>query len=395
MKKLTQVAFSICLFGLATFSSQAYTSLYVFGDALSTTTNNTSGQTKYYYGGRFSNGRVWVEVLAQRQSIGISENWSYYDCGSADLVNNLKNFSISPSVASNALFVVWVDDADLYDEAVNGNGSQAQWTAAINAGQANELSAITTLYNKGVRTLIMPSVVDISQVPYFSQTYNTSYLQTMHTECIAYNTAFSNTLNQARAACPGLTIYEPNFFALLNDMLTNGASFGLTNVLYDGTTIDALDNLGSDANTNGLGDNYVYWDYLDPTAKLHEIMADTTEQMIAPVRVNDIVLLSPTSAPIYTNRLDVVNMPVGLNGFVDGTTNLYQKGWTWTAVTNITSTSTVQSLFVYGTPLSIGLPGGNGSLDPGNPSNSPTPTNAPTSYWQAYRLRFPMAWNWP
>src|SRR5579859_4110818 len=97
------------------FSTRAaYTSLYVFGDALSTTTDN-SANNQYYYGKRYSNGRVWVEVLAQRQGIGIGNNWSYFDCNSSNLAKNVANFSITPTVASNALFVVWVNNSDLFD----------------------------------------------------------------------------------------------------------------------------------------------------------------------------------------------------------------------------------------------------------------------------------------
>src|SRR5690348_16200635 len=44
------------------FSAPAMiTSLYVFGDGVSTTTNNTNPSVAYlYYGHRFCNGRVWV-----------------------------------------------------------------------------------------------------------------------------------------------------------------------------------------------------------------------------------------------------------------------------------------------------------------------------------------------
>ena len=48
----------VLLLGPAVFPAQAaFTNLYVFGDGISTTTNNTSG-LPYYYGLRYSNGRV-------------------------------------------------------------------------------------------------------------------------------------------------------------------------------------------------------------------------------------------------------------------------------------------------------------------------------------------------
>ena len=82
-------------------------------------------------------------------------------------------------------------------------------------------------------------------------------------------------LNQARASLPGLTIYAPDFFTLLDNMVTHPANYGFSNA-----TSDAID----DGYTvlNGPGTNYLFWDYQDPTAKAHEVMADTAQQMISP-----------------------------------------------------------------------------------------------------------------
>jgi hypothetical protein len=62
--------------------------------------------------------------------------------------------------------------------------------------------------------------------------------------------------------------------------------------------------------------------------------------------------------------LDVVSLPLGLGGFVDRRPNLVLGSWT--SVTNFSSTSAAQSIFVPA-------------------------TGAP----QFYRLRFPFAWSWP
>src|SRR5690242_20361391 len=109
IQKFSQIVVAVSLAGMAMQSAHAFSSMYVFGDALSTTTNNPYAATypKDYYGNRHSNGRVWVEVLAQRQGIPIANNWSYFDCNSGWLKTNVNNFSITPSAASNALFVVW------------------------------------------------------------------------------------------------------------------------------------------------------------------------------------------------------------------------------------------------------------------------------------------------
>ncbi len=385
--------------------AQAYTSLYVFGDALSTTTNNTAGSSEYpkwYYGKRFSNGRVWVEVLAQRQGIPIANNWSYFDDGSGCLETNIKNFS--GTIPPTALVVVWGNCSDLFDQADNGNTNLSQWTQAINQDQSYVFNDITELYAKGARTLIMPNAVNLGEVPGFDLVYVPSYLSFIRQECIAYNALFSSTVSRAAAACPGLTIYQPDFFSLLDNVVTNADSYGLTNALSGGENIDAIDALSKSCNTNGLGDNYVFWDQLDPTAKFHEIIADTVQSQISPVQFSSLAVLASQSQPATPGQqqaagtvpslFNVGNLPVGLSGFVDGTTNMGSGGFTWTTITNFSSTSPSQSLNVNTPPIPVVVAtGGYGNIYPSGGGGEAS-TNI-TGYIQAFRLRFPFAWSWP
>src|SRR5205823_5446653 len=107
----------------------------------------------------------------------------------------------------------------------------------------------------------------------------------------------------------------------------NAAAYGLTNALYQGYSIDALEDPSiANLTLNGQGTNYIFWDNQDPTAKLHEIMADVAQQIISPVKIGKLAVSASS------NRLDVVNVPIGLNGFVVGSTNLAQANWT--VVTN-------------------------------------------------------------
>ena len=96
------------------------------------------------------------------------------------------------------LFVVWVNNADLYYPAL-APAAQTwhQWTNAINQSQTNHYKAITNLYAKGVRTLIMPNAVDISTIPQFNTSPATTNLHSSRR--LDYNAAFANTLNRVRA----------------------------------------------------------------------------------------------------------------------------------------------------------------------------------------------------
>jgi len=349
----------------------AFSSICVFGDGVSTTTNNPSAGT-YYHGLRRSNGRVWVEVLAQRQALPnntvtnvnwsySTNNWSYFGHYSSLLVQHVNSF-IAPTDASTALFVVWVSNADfVYDVANYGLGDLAAWTNAVNQSIANHWNALTNLYYaKGARTLIMPNAVDITKIPayvYLSPA-NKNFVRDRIKE---FNSAFAAIVNQARATLPAAKIYVPDMFALLDDVVANPASYGVTNALYQGQSIAALDDPAlTDASLNGPGARYIFWDDMDPTAKIHAVMADIAQQLLSPPRLNQFTLL------VGSTRLDAVNLPVGLNGFVDSRTNLVSGNWLTNLSTGFTNTNAAQPIFV---------PGSNAG--------------------PFYRLRFPFAWLWP
>jgi phospholipase/lecithinase/hemolysin len=263
----------------------------------------------------------------------------------------------------------------------------AQWTSAINQAQTNHYKAVTNLYAKGARTLIMPNAVDVSTIPQFNTSANANFI---HLRCLDYNIAFSNTLNRIRASCPNLTLYTPDFFALLTNILAHPANYGVTNALGDGLSIDAVDavNYGfPSAATNGFGTNYIFWDPNDPTAMVHLWMANLTQQLISPAQISQLLVFNGS------NRLDVVNMPVGLNGFVDGCTNLSSGNWTTNA--SFSSTNTTQSIFVLTSGMSqnaLSFSPNGGPIPPGGGGGTNIAFDATL---QLYRLRFPYSWTWP
>jgi len=346
----------ILLAGLAVFPARAFTSFYIFGDSISATTNGGS-PSQYFYGTRFSNGRVWVEVLAQRQGLTFITNHdnAFFGNYSSNVLKTVTNFS-APGDVSTALFAVWVNNADMYDAANNDGTNMSLWTAAINLSQTNHFKIITNLCGKGARWFILPNIVDLSAIPAFDLDSRTNFI---HQRCLDYNVAFSNTLVQAKAACPAATFYAPDMFSLLTNILAHPASYGVTNALFQGKSIDAVEDLGTAAtNLNGAGAIYIFWDFTDPTAKVHEIIADNVQQLISPVQIS---WITPVTG---SNRIDLANVPVGLNGVVEGSTNITSPNW----ITRQTITSTNGSQAVY------------------------VPTSGSQQF---YRLHFPLAWSWP
>lgn len=383
------------LVGLVVFPARAaFTSLYIFGDGVSTTTTNSVAGFEPYYGLRHCNGRVWVELLAQQLNLTnnywysnnianqvlytnltatttnwsySSNNWSYYGDNSTSLVANVRAFA-APANASNALFVVWVNDADFVNDIGNiyypSGTNLTLWTNAINQSLTNHWTALTNLYfAKGVRALVMPNAVDITEVPDYNTISSSADKSFVRQMVIYFNTAFTTMLSNAPVSCPGLKIYEPDFFTLLDNILANPAAYGVTNALYNGQSIDVITAYASygllpNDNVNGPGTNYIFWDSDDPTAKVHAIMAGTAKQLIAPVQITNVASFGGS------NQLSMANVPIGPNGIVQGSTNLALTNWT--TVTNFNSTNSAQSVFV--------------------------PISGPLGF---YRLSFPFASSWP
>jgi phospholipase/lecithinase/hemolysin len=336
----------------------AFSSLYVFGDGASTTTNNTTGGS-LYFGKRYCNGRVWVEVLAQWQGMTYesNKNWSFFGHYSPNLVSNVNTFTAPPDAAT-ALFVVWINNADFVDDMakVYPSTTVSDWTTANNVSLTNHWKAITNLYAKGARTIILPNAVDITKIPNYAGV-SAAQKTFIRQRVIEFNAGFSNLLNQVRTGYPGVTIYSPDVFTLLDKVIATSASYGLTNALFSGQSIDVEEDPAlADKSFTGPGAIYIFWDPWHPTAKLQMWIADLAQQLLSQPRIGQITALSGT------NRLDLVNVPVGRNGVAEGTTNFLN----WVAAGTVTSTNTSQPLFI--------------------------PTSGPSQF---YRLRFPFAWTWP
>jgi phospholipase/lecithinase/hemolysin len=284
-----------------------------------------------------------------------SNNSSYYGDYSTLLVTNLNKFT-APADASNALFIVWVNDADFVNDMgkIYPSTNIITWNNAINLSLTNHYTILTNLYAKGARTLIMPNAVDITEIPEYDKitSANKSFIRQ---RVIDFNSAFATLLSNAMVSLPGLKIYEPDVFTLLNNVLTNASYYGLTNVLYAGQSIDVIDD-NSDHSLNGSGTNWIFWDVSDPTAKFHAVFAGIVQQLLSPVQISELTSLNGS------NQLDMANVPVGRNGFVESSTDLVN----WTSLTNISSTNATETLFV--------------------------PTSGPQQF---YQLSFPFAWSWP
>lgn len=362
----------------------AFSSLYVFGDGVCTTTDNPSSTR--YHGNRYCNGRVWVEVLAQWQGLAFdnAKNKSFFGHDSIALVNGSLSTSVNnfapPVDVATALVVVWCNDADFvkFTQVAPSppyTSSQIpQWTVLINDAITRQVQALNTLYNKGVRTILMPKAANISATPYYANFGNNptqiaSNKQFIRQRTIEFNIAFDNAINGFLASKPALTIHRLDTFTFFEQVLATPAAYGLTNTTVD--AISAFPTSTGETFFKGAASSYVFWDLWHPTAKFQMYLADLAQRAISPVKVSGITRsgnvsqITVSNVPLSLNGVSPLSSP--RNGFVEGSATL--QTWAQDATIN--------------QPFSVG----------GSTTKTVSVTSPGTCRF--FRVSFPVVWTWP
>ncbi|MFO1475808.1 MAG: hypothetical protein U1F98_04050 [Verrucomicrobiota bacterium] len=288
----------------AAFSS----SLYVFGEIVSSTTNalHSGWSTTNYYQLRNS---THAPGRGARRTTGIpfditNDNWSYFG-NPADRRHQRRQLPTPP-------------------DAANCSSSSGPLCGPFQLG---DLSKLRDEYGPCGRIPLMPSkrIIstpsrcsttrapaldhaqrrDVTAAPDFGSLTGPVKIFTRQ-RVIDMNAQFLVTVSQATAQMPGLTIFVPDIFTLLDQAQTNAASFGLTNAIIDALDDPKLKN----KSMTGPGASYVFWDQLNPTARFHVAIADAVEQVIAPTTLTGMAVFngsnrastSPTSPSVATAR---------------------------------------------------------------------------------------------
>jgi GDSL-like Lipase/Acylhydrolase len=337
-----------------------FSSVYVFGDGVCNTTVTPSGDDPYY-GTRYCNGKVWVEVLAgwQGETLTGANNVSFFGHDSVELKASVQAFTAPPDAATS-LFIVWSNDADYVDAIGADIGfpfvDLAPWTQLANDSIADHLIALNTLYGKGAREIVMPLAVDVMSIPFYNDV-GASDRAYARNRIIEYNTQFKAAMINFMASKPGLKIHLPDTFAFFEQVLANPAAFGMINPLPDNAG-----NIEPGASINGIGSNFVFWDLYHPTAKFQMYLAAFIQQNISPIKVNSI---SRSGGNV---EIQLANVPFERTGSILGSSNL-QPPW-------------VQDLSIDETFVEGGS----------TTKNYTFPANGSKRF---YRAAFPVVWTWP
>jgi phospholipase/lecithinase/hemolysin len=278
-----------------------FSGVYAFGDSLSDAGNVSLGTLgtvpvgDIYSGGRFTNGNVWVQDLAQnlglpapKPSLAGGTDYAYggaetgatatHAANPTDLPSQLGQFVASvPHPSPTALYTVWAGSNDVLDIA-NSTQTPAQQQATVQQAVNNEVGFIDGLISHGAKDLVVMGVPDLGKTPYemarpVSDATSSTLAQT-------YNNDLGAALQQIMASGAASIDYV-NTYAMLDAAASNPAAYGFTNVtqpVWNGNLTDS--HSGTLAATGAAQNGFLFFDDLHPTAAGHALLAEGVTQSL-------------------------------------------------------------------------------------------------------------------
>lgn len=298
----------VVLFCLLVFTSSSafaltFSKLVVFGDSLSDNGNiyalsyGTVPASEHAYDGRYSDGPVWVEYLAQYLSAGLVD---LAQCGAKTGTNTDIPVGLKAQVADftgliasypalgsdDTLYVVWAGPNDFLD------GSTDYETAAQNIGDA-----LDTLAAAGAKYIIVPNMPNLGATPRM-QAQGQAQVAGAQLLSRGFNAALDGVVTSFSRSNPEVTVYNLDIYTMLETIQADSVTYGFTDVTNRYVNDD--DTLNND------GNSYFFWDDIHPTTKAHKVIAEVVATQI-----------DADSAAWFTDA-GVLNIPqVFVNGHTD------------------------------------------------------------------------------
>jgi len=271
--------------------------LVVIGDSLSDTGNayaGSSGVTPLsppYWQGRFSNGPVWVERLAD--ALGLPAPAPYFDpavgggtnfaVGGAatggtltagDMDSQVAALAIDPAFAdlSDDLVVVWGGANDFF-----GDPSGADPADSV----ANLMAIVTELIGLGADSLLLANLPPLDQTPELEGS-GVPAQAAAAAFALGFNTLYRAAVDELMVRIPLVDFLFFDVYSAMLDVIGDPSAYGFTNV-----TDPALTSSGVVPNP----DEYLFWDGVHPTRAGHVELARIAASLVPAPPV--LVLLLP------------------------------------------------------------------------------------------------------
>lgn len=312
--------------------------VFFFGDSLSDTGNifiSTGGTfpPSPYFEGRFSDGSVWVEFLAEsldRSSDAepAADGGNNYAVGGAMTENLAAQYSFFLSrrnfinrLNTDDLCVIWIGGNDI----LMGDD-------AVPSELADDVqNLISSLRAFGARRFLINTLPDLSALPDEIGSNNAALTRS---RTILYNTELKNLAASLRSE--GIEANVLDVFTLFEELLTAPAVFGFTNTTGSAFNRDTFQFLDDPATT-------LFWDDRHPTAAVHRLIGEAAAQIYDTSRILPLKAISMDGSFQTGWLINGANQNRLIQTFIDGT---------WQTILQRPPTNSAATLFT--TPLTEG-----------------------------------------
>lgn len=245
----------------------AFTQLVVFGDSLSDNGNffaATGAPPAPYWSGRFSNGPVWVEQMANH--LGLAPGAVGDHAVGFATTSDVLQSQVAPYLAAvgsadpGALYVYWAGGNDLFGLIDTPGGDP---TAVIGAAMQATSDALLALLGSGARDILVVNLPDLSATPliveFADRTLSNSVLQLT----LAYNGALAQTLGALEVAT-GADFLELDAFGLTSALVADPHAGGFR--VVDQRALAATGVVSPHEEL------FLFWDHVHPTRRGHSFV---------------------------------------------------------------------------------------------------------------------------
>jgi len=262
--------------------------LVVFGDSLSDEGNFylASGgllpPSPLYFNGRFSNGPVWTERLANAMNEPIplpsligGTNYAFNGArasgaspyGTPDLVTQVDTYLLANGGDADRddTFVIWAGANDIFYGSASGEVNFIPEAVQAISG------AIRDLYDAGARNIVVLDLPLLGQTPFFNTVPAAS--SALNAATTAFNSLLSAQLQSLRRDLRRIRIADVKVSQLFQAVTRTPRLFGLRNVVDSSTLFNPVTGLGFAIVPNVDPNRYLFWDSIHPTAQGHKIIA--------------------------------------------------------------------------------------------------------------------------
>lgn len=286
-------------------SASPLNKIVVFGDSLSDNGNlyefmkHELPMSPPYFKGRFTNGPVWIELLAQayypKDSQAHLLDYAFGGAGISEEVEEDEEevlFTLRREIDSyllshqdkadaNSLYVVWMGSNNYLAVPDDEDGA----VAAVNLGIQHDLERLA---QKGATHILVVNVPDLGKTPAARDFDATDKLTAISEK---HNALLKQNIDTLRLNYPNVEWFYFDVSEVVHDMLDYPARFGLHNttdtcyeemvaqpsdqaVLKMVSTVDHI-RTEVDACTG-----YLFFDPVHPSAPAHRVMAERTKKML-------------------------------------------------------------------------------------------------------------------